>query len=368
LSQDNTTGGHEQCETETIGGKSIKYCFDVIVFLSYMLTNSIKRICQLQTRFIKPGMNRERQVMKSFFCTIGMLTIMLVTMILPGARADEPLHVTVSILPQKYFVEKIGGPRVAITVMVEPGAEPHVYDPKPQQMASLAKSKIYFAVGVPFEDVWLKRFAATNPGMEIVQTESGIQKLPMLAHEEHSQHREAGSQQLKPQVEGHTHGVLDPHIWLSPPLAMIQARNILSAFLKVDPARKNLYETNYRRFLEEIGALDLELLNLFEEMAGNKEFMVFHPAWGYLAAAYGLVQTPIEIEGKEPKAADLSQLIQHARERQIKVVFVQPQFSSTSAKVIAEAIGGQTIAADPMALDWANNLREVAEKFKAALK
>jgi zinc transport system substrate-binding protein len=306
--------------------------------------------------------------MKSLIFTIGMFALMLVTVILPGAHADKPPQVTVSILPQKYFVERIGGPQVAITVMVEPGAEPHVYDPKPQQMASLAKSKIYFAAGVPFEDAWLNRFAEANPGMEIVHTENGIQKLPVLTHDEHAGHRDAASQHLKPCAEGHEHGVLDPHIWLSPPLAMIQARNIFTAFLKVDPARRNEYQANYRRFLEEIAALDMELLNLFGELGGSREFIVFHPAWGYLAAAYGLVQTPIEVEGKEPKAADLGQLIRHARERRIKVVFVQPQFSSTSARVIAEAIGGQIIAADPMALDWAKNLREVAEKFKAALK
>ena len=142
----------------------------------------------------------------------------------------------------------------------------------------------------------------------------------------------------------------------------------LRAFLKVDPARKSLYEANYQRFLDEVAALDLELRNLFGEITGNKEFMVFHPAWGYFAEPYGLVQIPIETKGEEPKAADLKQLIEHARERKIKVIFVQPQFSSTSARVIAEAIGGQVISADPMALDWAKNLRDTAKDFSAALK
>ncbi len=314
---------------------------------------------------LEDDMNQVRQVMKNFFGAIAMIPVLLVIMIMPEAYADQPLQVTVSILPQKYFVEKIGGQQVAVTVMVEPGAEPHVYDPKPQQMASLAKSKIYFAAGVPFEDAWLKKFAAANPDMQIVHTETGIAKLPMQGHDEH-----AGTthQQQTPHGEEHQHGVLDPHIWLSPPLVMIQARNMLDAFLKVDPAHKSLYETNYRKFMEEIVALDLELLDRFEEVKGNKEFMVFHPAWGYFAEAYGLIQTPVETEGKEPKAADLKHLIEHARERGIKVIFVQPQFSSTSARVIAEAIGGQIIPADPMAYDWAKNLRDVAEKFKAALK
>lgn len=286
--------------------------------------------------------------------------------IFSAAHADGPLQVTVSILPQKHFVERIGGDCVAVSVMVEPGAEPHVYDPKPQQMAALAKSSIYFAIGVPFEDAWLEKFAAANPAMRIVHTETDIRKIPMKGHDHHG--KQHGG--VHPQQSSHHdhHEVFDPHVWLSPPLVMIQARTILNALLQVDPAHESLYEANYRRFTEELINLDLELLNRFRDTGGNREFMVFHPAWGYFAWAYGLEQTPIEIEGKEPKAAELKLLIEHARARNIKIVFVQPQFSSTSARVIAEGIGGQVIIADPMALEWAKNLREVAEKIRPALK
>ena len=96
--------------------------------------------------------------------------------------------------------------------------------------------------------------------------------------------------------------------------------------------------------------------------------MVFHPAWGYFAHAYGLEQVPIEIEGKNPKPAQLEALIALAREQQIRVVFVQPQFSVKRAELVAREIGGQVAFADPLALDWLNNLQEVAGKFEAALK
>ena len=137
--------------------------------------------------------------------------------ILSSAHAAEPLQVTVSIQPQKYFVEKIGGDRVTVTVMVDPGAEPHVYDPKPQQMASLAKSKVYFALGVPFEDAWLGKFASASPGMQIVHTETGIQKLPMAAHEHHDDHPKGALQKGAQPAQDHHQEVLDPHIWLSLP-------------------------------------------------------------------------------------------------------------------------------------------------------
>jgi zinc transport system substrate-binding protein len=96
--------------------------------------------------------------------------------------------------------------------------------------------------------------------------------------------------------------------------------------------------------------------------------MVFHPAWGYFAHAYGLKQVPIEIEGKDPKPAQLKELIQHARENGIKVVFVQPQFSTKSAELVAREIGGQVAFANPLAEDWMANLRQVADKFRGGIE
>lgn len=273
--------------------------------------------------------------------------------------AASKIPVFVSILPQKFFVEQIGGDLVDVQVMVQPGASPHTYEPKPGQMVAISKAQIYFAVGVTFEEFWLKKIASANPGMQIVRTEHGIQKMPMKAHHSHA---EKGHKQ-----EEHDHGGLDPHIWLSPPLVMIQARHILTALQKTDPARRSAYERNYKAFVTMLVDLDGELRNVFAGKRGL-EFMVFHPAWGYFAEAYGLTQVPIEIEGKEPKPAQLKELIEHARRHQIKVLFVQPQFSSRSAEQIAREIGGQVAFVDPLALNWAENLREAAVKFQAAIR
>lgn len=282
-----------------------------------------------------------------------------------AAEAKGRLEVTVSILPQKYFVEKIGGDLVSVTVMVEPGAEPHVYDPKPQRMTGLTRSKIYFSVGAPFEDVWLDRFAAANPKMRIVRTDAGIAKLSM-EHEHGTPEKEEAHTRPESAAREHSHGGEDPHVWTSPPLVMIQARHILAGLVEADPAHRVAYETNYRKFVEELVELDHFLLNLFQDRPKG-EFIVFHPAWGYFAEAYNLQQVSIEIEGKEPKAADLQQLIAQARKRRIGTVFVQPQFSDRSAKVIAEAIGARVEFADPMSADWDRNLREFAGKIRASL-
>jgi zinc transport system substrate-binding protein len=119
--------------------------------------------------------------------------------------------------------------------------------------------------------------------------------------------------------------------------------------------------------MREIDELDAELKALFAGRTGE-QFMVFHPSWGYFAEAYGLVQVPVEIEGKDPKPAQLQNLIRLAREHRIKAVFVQPQFSAKSAELLAREIGGQIVYADPLAENWAANLREVARKFKAAAR
>jgi zinc transport system substrate-binding protein len=283
-----------------------------------------------------------------------------------SSSGTQPLPVFVSIVPQKYFVDKIGSGLVDVSVMVPPGYNPHIYEPKPNQMVALSKARIYFAIGITFEDAWLAKFAAINPKMRIVDTEAGIEKIPMLSHYPQEVLRDEGEQEAKDEHEDEQ-GTMDPHVWLSPPEAKIIAKNILRALQETDPTNRSTYEENYTRFLEEIERLDSELRSVFAGKKGMK-FMVFHPSWGYFARAYGLVQVPIEIEGKEPKPAQLRNIIEYARKERIKVIFVQPQFSTKSAETIAKAIGGQVVFADPLSSDWTKNLRYQAEKFKEALR
>lgn len=272
----------------------------------------------------------------------------------------NPLKVFVSILPQKYFVERIGGDRVEVSVMVLPGSNPATYEPKPRQMVSLTQSRLYFAIGVPFEAVWLERLAHASPGMQIVSTQSGIERIPMETGSHHHGHQGT--------PERDSGGGRDPHIWLSPPLVMIQARNILYALLKADPDNRPLYEANYKRFITELVDLDLKIGRLFSDRGTDRRFMVYHPAWGYFAETYGLVQIAVEIEGKQPTPKALQRLIHNARQDGIKAVFVQPQFAVKSAETIAQAIGGRVIIADPLAIDWKRNLLQVAEQFGSALR
>lgn len=274
--------------------------------------------------------------------------------------AENKIHVAASILPQKYFIQKIGGDRVTVSVMVLPGANPATYEPKPRQMIDLSNAGIYFAIGVPFEENWLSRFAAASPHMRIVETQSGITKIPMKAagHRHHENLHDP---------EETTVATKDPHIWLSPPLVMLQAKNILEALIKADPKNRTVYEANYSKFIDELKALDGEIKRILQTTGHQAKFMVYHPSWGYFAKTYGLEQIPIELEGKKPSPRKLLELIQKARMENIKVIFVQPQFSKKSAETIASAIHGKVMFADPLAEDWERNLLGVSEAFKSAL-
>lgn len=272
----------------------------------------------------------------------------------PEARSNDRLSVFVSIVPQRYFVRQIGKELVDVHAMVPPGADPHTYEPKPRQMVSLATAKLFFAIGIEFEAARLKKILSTNPQIKVVHTDEGIQKISMTEGDHHGE-------------DQHDHSGLDPHIWLSPPLVMMQARTILNALGEADPVNRSYYEANFKAFMAELVDLDADLKKIFADRQGLR-FMVFHPSWGYFARSYGLVQVPIEIEGKSPKPAQLAGLIENARENNIKIIFVQPQFSSKSAELIAREIGGEVAFVDALAEDWSENLREVADKFEAALK
>jgi zinc transport system substrate-binding protein len=288
---------------------------------------------------------------------------------------DQPT-VFVSVLPQKFFVQQISKDFVDIAVMVLPGASPATYEPKPSQMAKLATSSLYFSIGVPFENAWLDKISGVNPKMKIIRTEEGINRLAMVEHhhdeevhheDRHDDQHTAGDHEVKHEEEEIHENGLDPHIWLSPPLVKKQAETIAAALASAYPEQAAFFQRNLTTFLADIDRLNDELHRTLAEKKGMK-FMVFHPSWGYFAKEYGLEQVAIEIEGKAPKPAQLQELIEHARENAVTVVFVQPQFSTKSAQLIAREIGGEVIFIDPLAEDWLHNMKQVAANLKSALR
>jgi zinc transport system substrate-binding protein len=270
-------------------------------------------------------------------------------------QATDKIPVTVSIEPQKYFVERIGGDRVKVNVMVETGVDPHTYEPKPDQMRSLASSKAYFSMGGGLEQAWLPRLSGANAQLNIVDTSQGIEKIPSLEHgHDHDHHSGEGEN-------------LDPHIWLSPSRVKQQAENIYQSLVKIDPKNQVEYQANLDQFIKEIDSLDQEIRQQLTPLK-NRTFMVFHPEWGYFAKDYNLNMIAIEVEGNEPSAAELGDIIKKAKANKIKVIFIQPEFSPQTAQAIAQEIGAKVLPISALNSDWLNNLRQVSQTLATELK
>ena len=268
-------------------------------------------------------------------------------------------ELTVSISPQKYFVQKIVKDKFDINVMVKPGASPHTYEPKSSQMKSLSNSKIYFYTGVSFENAWLDKFKLSAKNTIFVDTAVGIEKLAMEAHshegEEHNEHKDEAK-------HDHENEALDPHIWLDPILVKIQAKNIYDAIVKIDSQNSDFYKTNYEEFLKELDLLNNELETILKPYE-KRAFMVFHPSWGYFAKRYNLEQISVEVEGKEPKPNELVELIKDAKIHDIKIVFVSPQFSQKTAKTISSSINAKVVSIDALDENWASSILSTAKEI-----
>ena len=271
--------------------------------------------------------------------------------------AQPQTEVFVSILPQQFFVEKIAGELVDTRVMVGPGMSPATYEPLPQQMAALSRAKIFFAIGVPFENSLLQKMRANFPDIKICHTDAGISKRIMQNSSGHSHHDHEHHNGCT-----HSQGSKDPHIWLDPLLVKQQATNIASGLIEIFPENKKKIQHNLQEFHKELDSLHLKLKRELQPYK-DEVVLVFHPAFGYFTDRYGLRQKAIEIEGKEPSPRQMAKIIRQCRRYKIKSLFIQKQFASKAAQAVANSIDGKLIAIDPLNPDYFAGL----EKISAAI-
>jgi zinc transport system substrate-binding protein len=291
--------------------------------------------------------------------------IVLILLVFPmNIFADSSINVHVSILPQKYFVEKIGKERVKVNVLVKPGKSPATYAPAPDQIKKLNMSDIYFKIGVPFENSILHKIQLINK-TQIIDTNRDIVLRDMTKHNHNSQNGTG---------HGHSTGQ-DPHTWMDPLIVKTQAHIIFQTLLEYDSKFnpefnldvKKEYEENYFEFIRELDKLDKRLHAILKELKG-KNIFVFHPFLGYFTDAYGLKQVAIETMGKAPRGKELSKFIKLARKEKIKTIFVQPQFDKNAAQKIASIINGRVISIDPLAYDYLANMENIGTTIAQQLK
>jgi len=242
-------------------------------------------------------------------------------------------NIIVSIIPQKVFVEAIGGDKVDVKVMVLAGSSPHHYEPKPSQMIDISKANLYLSIGVEFENVWLDKFSNQNKNMKIVSISQNIQR---------------GN---------------DPHIWVSPNNIKILAQNILDTLIEIDPKNSQYFKSNFDKFIAKVNKVDKKIRDILKDTPKSSSFMVFHPSWGHFATNYNLVQLPIEIDGKSPKPREMIKLIKLAKRERVKAIFTSPEFSTKVASQMAKELDIEVVKVSPLAIDWEKNLELIAKSI-----
>lgn len=288
-----------------------------------------------------------------------MLLLFAITIPLTGCaqkKGVETLHTTsllsvfVSIEPQKYFVEEIGGEYIDVEVMVNRGQNPATYEPTPIQIAKLGNSSAFFSIGVPFEKAFLKQISSNLPDLNFVDTSKGIEKRKITGHD-HEEDSENDKHSISEQ--------LDPHIWMSPILVQKQAEIILDTLIKLQPENTDYFITNYNQFITDLNEVHMELKESLSNIKGSTLF-VYHPSFGYFADLYGLKQIAIEEAGKEPSPRILEAIIKEIISNNVKIIFVQPEFQSSSIKIITKATGAAVISVNPLSYNYLENLRYIA--------
>jgi len=257
-----------------------------------------------------------------------------------GSEDDSRLSVAVTIPPVVDLVSQVGGKLVDVVLMVPAGASPHTYEPTPGQMVEVSEADVYVKVGsgVEFEIVWLDKLLAQNEDISLVDCSEGVSLM--------------GS---------------DPHIWNSPVIAMQMVENIVAGLASADPGNSVTYESNGEAYLGELASLDDEIVEQLGD-ASNRAFLIYHPAFGYFAAEYDLVQLAIEHEGKAPTPQVLQASVDAAVEHNLQFVFAAPQFATDNPQSVAEAIGGEVAFLDPLSDSYIPNMRAVAQAIAKELE
>src|SRR5690554_1243955 len=295
--------------------------------------------------------------MQKYLSVILLLSILSCA---PGARKNSATEgkqvLTVTIEPQRYFLDRIVGDAFTINTLVPPGTSPETYEPAPSVMVDMSKSELYFMVGdLGFEKAWSKRLAENNPGLTIVNCSEGIELMEGHAHHHDDDHGHLHHGH----GDEHGHEGMDPHVWSSPRAVKVFTRNMVEALASADPSNEDAYRANIVELTRTIEQTDERIRSLLENTP-RRSSIIYHPALGYFARDYGLRQFSIEFEGKAPSPSQIKTLVDLAREEGINTVFIERGFDKKNAEVIAAEIGAELFVIDPLAYEWDQELIRLA--------
>ena len=263
-------------------------------------------------------------------------------------ESDGKQVLTVSILPEKTFVEKIAGDDFKINLLLPPGESPVTFTLLPSQLVDITKSVLWLKMGhVAFEYSWDEKIREINKKMKVVNLSEELELIHAKVFESEKQGLSAG---------------INPHTWMSPMLVIKMAGRIADELSLINPERKEFYHNNYLTFAREIDELDKKVRTLLEPYRG-RSFIMFHPSLAYFARDYGLTEHSLEPGGKEPTPQRMRQLIELAKRESIPVIYIQSDLDREQARVFAEEINGKIEEMWPLNPDWEANLMNITKQL-----
>ncbi|MBB6021825.1 zinc transport system substrate-binding protein [Paenibacillus sp. JGP012] len=309
------------------------------------------------------------------------------------AETEQKLNVQVSFYPMYEFTKNVAGDLADVHTLVPTGMEPHDWEPTPQDMASIEKADVLVYNGAGMES-WIDQVKDSLSSSKLIQVEAsqGISIREGGEEEEHDHdhadehdhaddaaakdghdHAEASSEE-----HDHDHGGLDPHVWLSPALAIKEVRNIEAGLAKAAPQHADQFKQNADAYVAKLEALDQDFKAAVKD-SKRKDFITQHAAFAYLAQEYGLQQVPIAglSPEQEPSAAQMASVIDFAKEHKVKTIFFETLVSSKVSDTIAQEVGAKTAVLNPIegltedevkaGKDYISVMRENMEALKLAL-
>jgi len=269
--------------------------------------------------------------------------ILLGSCFAPSSNSSKPI-VLVTIPPYAYFVEQIAGDAVSIEIFVPPGANPHTYEPAPKQVEKFSKAKIWFRFGDPIEQKILPFLRERK--VKDIDLSKGIHLLTATEHT----------------CSDHVHEGKDLHVWLDPHLAIKQAKKIHEELSEAWPEHQKLFEQNYLHLEQRLETLDQEIKTELKPFEGVT-LLLSHPALGYYCKRYGLYQLSVECEGKDPLPKQVAHVVQEAIDKEVKVIFIEPQYNNKGATLIAEKLQLPIYQIDPYALDYFQMMQDISKSI-----
>ncbi len=305
---------------------------------------------------------------KALFCLCTAAAVMLSGCGNENGGADSRPLVYAGIAPVRYILNEIGGDRITAGCALREGNNPHAYSPTPADAAKICNAKIYFSIGMPFESNIIE--ALSGCGTAVVDLRRGMRMIPFDAEcideelpDDNEEHRHGEDE------HGHHHhgGENDPHVWLSPDNAMVAADSIAAELSAIDPEGAAVYRENLLRFRGKMMSTKDYIYRTLAPYEG-REFLVFHPAFGYFADTAGMKQISIEHGGHDITSARMAAVIKAAEQRGIKAVFVQPQFNPANAAALKEALNAELFEVDPLEENFDMTVRHMADYISASFE